>query len=103
MMALQGLEDASPDRLLTAKRTFELANKAYFLYVTQNPMEQAKLLKMVLLNCRFDGVSLYPTYRKPFDLIFNRAKNQEWSGLVDDLRTFISSYEDTTSLQVASF
>ena len=25
---------ASPDTLLTAKRTLELANKAYFLYVT---------------------------------------------------------------------
>src|SRR6266852_9892184 len=83
LLALQGLEQASPDLLLTAKRTFELANKAYFLYVTQNSMEQAKLLKMVLLNCRFDGVSLYPTYRKPFDLIFQRAKNQEWSGRED--------------------
>src|SRR5712692_3025228 len=50
-MAMQGLEDAHPDRLLTAKRTLELANKAYFLYVTQTPAEQAKLLKMVLSNC----------------------------------------------------
>jgi hypothetical protein len=36
-MAMQGLQEASPDQLLTAKRTLELANKAYFLYVTQNP------------------------------------------------------------------
>jgi len=81
-LALQ-LEQTSPDMLLTAKRTLELANKAYFLYVTQNPTEQGKLLKKVLLNCRVDGVSLYPTYRKPFDLIFNRAKNHEWSGRED--------------------
>src|SRR5436305_642018 len=80
---MQGLEQASPDRLLTAKRTLELANQAYFLYVTQNPAEQGKLLKKVLLNCRVDGASLYPTYRKPFDIIFNRAKNQEWSGRED--------------------
>src|SRR5258708_35609830 len=36
-----------------------------------------------LLNCRVDGLSLYPTYRKPFDMIFERAKNQEWSGRED--------------------
>jgi hypothetical protein len=35
------------------------------------------------LNCRVDGTSLYPSYRKPFDMIFQRAKNQEWSGRED--------------------
>jgi site-specific DNA recombinase len=78
MMAMQGLQQASPDQLLTAKKTLELANKAYFLYVTQNPAEQARLLKMVLSNCKTDGVSLFPSYRKPFDLIFERAKTKEW-------------------------
>ena len=83
LFAIQGLEQASPDVLLTAKRTLELANKAYFLYLTQSPTEQGKLLKNVLLNCRVDGATLYPTYRKPFDIIFHRAKNQEWSGRED--------------------
>ena len=78
LMAMQGLEQASSDGLLTAKKALELANKAYFLYVTRNPLEQAKLLKMVLSNCRIDGVSLYPSYRKPFDIIFERAKTKEW-------------------------
>ena len=82
-MAMQGLEDASPDRLVTAKKTLELANKAYFLYVTQTPAEQAKLLKIVLSNCRIDDANLYPTYRKPFDLIFQRAKSKEWRALRD--------------------
>lgn len=77
--ALAGLKQADePARLLTASRTLELANKAYFLYVRQNPTEQAKLLKMVLSNCKIDAVSITPTYRKPFDLIFARAKNEEW-------------------------
>jgi site-specific DNA recombinase len=83
LMAMQGLEQASPDMLLTAKRTLELANKAYFLYLTQNPAEQGQLLKKVLLNCRVDGATLYPSYRKPFDMVFQRAKNQEWSGRED--------------------
>jgi hypothetical protein len=71
------------DTLLDARRILELANKAYFVYFTRKPAEQAELLKMVLLNCSIDAVNLYPTYRKPFDLIFKRAKNHEWSGRED--------------------
>jgi site-specific DNA recombinase len=77
-MAVSGLDQASPDRLLNASRILELANKARFLYVRQNPAEKAKLLKMVLSNCTIDSATIYPTYRKPFDLIFQRAKNEEW-------------------------
>ncbi len=77
-MAMQGLDQASADQLLNAKSALELANKAYFLYVTQTPAEQAKLLKLVLSNCKTDGISLFPTYRKPFDVIFERAKSKEW-------------------------
>ena len=71
------------DNLATVERTFELAQKAHFLYLTRNHAERAELLKMVLLNCATDGVSLSPAYRKPFDLIFKRAKNEEWSGRED--------------------
>jgi hypothetical protein len=82
--ALAGLKQADePARLLTASRTLELANKAYSLYVRQNPTEQAKLLKMVLSNCKIDAVNITPTYRKPFDLIFARAKNEEWRPQTD--------------------
>jgi hypothetical protein len=49
----------------------------------RNSTEQGQLLKSVLLNCSTDGVSLWPVYRKPFDLIFERAKSEEWSGRED--------------------
>ena len=78
LLALQGLEQVGPDNLLDRFRILELANKAYSLYVKQTSAEQAKLLKLVLSNCAVDAVSLYPTYKKPFDLIFQRAKNEEW-------------------------
>jgi hypothetical protein len=77
-LALSALQTASPDRLLTAHRILELANRAYSLYLRQNASEQGKLLRMVLSNCATDGTSLYPQYRKPFDLIFQRAKTEEW-------------------------
>ncbi len=69
--------------LADACRILELAQNAHSMYITQKPAEQAELLRNVLLNCAIDGVSLYPTYRKPFDLIAKRAKNQEWSGRED--------------------
>jgi site-specific DNA recombinase len=81
--AINGLSDSSVDRRLSAKRILELANQAYSLYLTQNPTEQAKLLRLVLLNCSIDALSVYPTYRKPFDIIFQRAKNEQWSGRAD--------------------
>ena len=71
------------ENALTVKRIFELENKAHFLSLTRNSMDRGQLLKSVLLNCDTDGVSFAPTYRKPFDLIFERAKNEDWSGRED--------------------
>jgi Recombinase zinc beta ribbon domain/Recombinase len=82
-MAISGLQQSPAERVLSAKRILELANKAYSLYLRQNPAEQAKLLRLVLLNCTIDAVNIYPAYRKPFDLIFQRTRNEEWSGRLD--------------------
>jgi hypothetical protein len=73
----------SSEHTLTVQRIFELANRAHFLYLTRNSAERGQLLKSVLLNCTTDGASLTPTYRKPFDLIFERAKTEDWSGRED--------------------
>jgi hypothetical protein len=73
-------EDSASEKLLNMQRILELAQNAHSIYLTQKPAEQAELLKKVVLNCLIDAVSLYPTYRKPFDLIFKRAKCNEWSG-----------------------
>jgi hypothetical protein len=74
-LAIQALEHVRPERLVDAVRILELANKAHSLYVRQFPFERAKLLKRVLSNCAIDAISLYPTYRKPFDMIFARTRN----------------------------
>jgi len=79
LASLRELEQAeNPERALDRVRILELANKAHSLHVTQTPQEKAKLLRMVLSNCMVDAVSVYPTYRKPFDMIFERAKTGDW-------------------------
>jgi site-specific DNA recombinase len=78
LAAMREAESLRPERFLDAARILELANKAYFLYVKQPPQEKAKLLRMVLSNCQIDATNIYPTYRKPFDLIFQQTKNEVW-------------------------
>ena len=83
-LVLDALANAgTEDRALSAERTLELANKAYSLYVSQDSFEKAKLLRMLLSNCSLDAVGATPAYRYPFDLIFKRAKMEEWSGRLD--------------------
>ncbi len=63
---LQNLETADDgSRVLDAQRTFELANRAYSLYVSQNPAEKAKLLRMLLSNYSVDTVSATPLTDPP--------------------------------------
>jgi site-specific DNA recombinase len=83
-MAIDGLNHAErADKALDAERIFELANKAYSLYVSQDSTEKAKLLRMLFSNCSIDAVSATPVYRKPFDTIFKRVEKEEWSGRRD--------------------
>jgi hypothetical protein len=77
-IALQALKEAEPDRVLKGARILELANKAYFLYLRQSHAGRAKLIRIVLSNCAVDAVNIYPTYRRPFDLILGAAKTGEW-------------------------
>jgi DNA invertase Pin-like site-specific DNA recombinase len=81
---LSALKKPSIDEgVMDVRRVLELAQSAYSLYITKKPAEQAELLRNMLWNCAIDGVNLYPLYKKPFDLIAKRAKNEEWSGRED--------------------
>ena len=71
------------ERMIDVHEILELAQTAHSLYVTRKPAEQAEMLRSVLLNSSIDAVSLYPTYRSPFDLIAKRVKSEEWSGRAD--------------------
>ena len=79
-MLMRDLDEPHPNRLRDGARILELANKAHFLYLRQNPAEKA-------LNCTIDAANVYPTYRKPFDLIFQAAQTARWWALGDDFRT----------------
>ena len=55
-------EQPRPPIMTTAERTLELAQKAEFLYKSQDRAEQHRLLKIVLSNCTFDRGSLRKSF-----------------------------------------
>jgi DNA invertase Pin-like site-specific DNA recombinase len=75
--------DSRPSYAIKAERILELAKQAGFLYQTQNPPEQRRLLDTVLSNCTFDRGTLCPTYTKPFDLFVRGNETGEWRGRRD--------------------
>lgn len=83
------IRDANRNYTDTAIRILELAEKAYSLYVTQDPTEKRKLLRLVLSKSTLDNGTLSVTYNKPFDLILNGLSGREKLPQADVSRTFI--------------
>ena len=77
---IEAHEKANTNYIQEGIQILELANQAYYQYVRQTPHEKARLLKILLSNCSLKGGTPYPTYRKPFDLLANGVKTQNWLG-----------------------
>ena len=72
------LSRPAPEYAVTGQKILELAKQAEFLYKSQNPAEQRRLLETVLSNCTFDRGTLCPTYSKPFDLLVRGNETGDW-------------------------
>ena len=64
-------------------RILELVQKAYSAYLEQDNAGKRNLLNILLSNCTLNDGNLYPTYRKPFDLLTNGLSRSNWSGRED--------------------
>lgn len=73
---IEKLKTAERNYVDEGSRIIELAQRAYSLYKVQEPQEKRKLLDCVLSNCSMDGLTLYPTYKKPFDLLAKGLQTQ---------------------------
>ena len=76
-------QSASMSYVQTGIQILELANRAYDLYLAQNNFERRRLLDILLSNCTFYQGTLYPTYRKPFDILAKGLQNQSMRGRRD--------------------
>ena len=52
-----------------ASKVFELSQTLRSQWLTADYDKKRRILEIVCLNCTFDGATLYPTIRKPFDVL----------------------------------
>lgn len=75
---LAKLEESNRNYYQEGVSILELAQSAYSLYKQREPLEQANLLRTLLSNCEIKGLTLYPTYRKPFNYFVETPRNEIW-------------------------
>jgi hypothetical protein len=68
---------ANINYLATGARILELAQKAYPIYVAQDPFEQRKILDLLLSNCSLVGGKLQYEFVKPFETLAVAAEQEE--------------------------
>jgi len=91
-------EKANINYLVQGTQILELAKKAYFLYLQQDPSEKRKLLNILLSNCTFDGGNLHPTYNRPFDMLVKNKEIEDWLPGQDSNQPGVISKSPTINL-----
>ena len=74
---IQEHRKASVNYLENGNRIVELAQRAYSLYVEQDPFEQRKLLDLLLSNSVLIDGKVISELRKPFDTLADGAEEEE--------------------------
>ena len=82
-------ESANASYMDEGVQLLELANNAVYLFKKQQPAQKRELLKFVVSNCSWDGETLVPEFRQPFDMIADAvafsASEKAAGGTPDDL------------------
>jgi len=71
LINLQKHKNANTNYFEQGIKILELSQKAYSSYLKQDNAGKRNLLNILLSNCTLNEEKLYPTYRKPFDLLAN--------------------------------
>ncbi len=68
-LQLDGLDRSHDETAELASKVFELSQTLRQQWLTADYDAKRRILEIVCLNCRLDGVTLIPTMRKPFDVL----------------------------------
>jgi len=90
---LKNLQKADTDYYTTATCLLNLANKAPNLFKRSEPDIKRQVIKLVLQNCTVNNVSLYATYRSPFDIFAKGASRSKWLPVLDEFRNWLYTEE----------
>lgn len=69
---VQRLEGESRAYYEEGVRVIELAQRLYPIWLVQDSANKRAIIDCLVLNCTWDGVTLAPEWRKPFDLLVER-------------------------------
>lgn len=87
------LKDANRDYIDQSIEVLELSEMTHSLYLQSNGTDKRKLLGMVLSNWQFDGATLSPIYRKPFDNIAEGVQSGNKRALRNEFLKELRSYD----------
>ena len=76
---------------MTVNETLDIATSVSQIMKTANPMQQNKLLRLMLEECYLDGQKLIYKLRKPFDKLVNLKNVNDW---FDFDKSDIAEYEN---------
>jgi site-specific DNA recombinase len=68
-LQLDAVDRSHDETAELAAKVFELSQKLKQQWLTADYPEKRRILEIVFLNSRLDGVTLVPTMRKPFDVL----------------------------------
>ena len=80
---LAELSDQQDNYHITAKYVITLTNQAYELFKSSEVEEKRQLIKLVLSNLKLKDKKLIYKAQKPFGLILDHAKRQNWCARQD--------------------
>lgn len=75
---LAAVGKAGETQMTLGLQILEFAKSAHSVFVQMPAIEQARLLRIVLSKCELKGGKLTPTYNKPFDVMAEGGKSEEW-------------------------
>jgi hypothetical protein len=96
-LQLDAVDRSHDETAELATKVFELLQTPRQQWLTADYPEKRRLLEIVFLNSRLDGVNLVPTMRKPFDVraegLLSEKSRGDWTPLelfIADIRVWQS-------------
>lgn len=77
---MDDLKSVNPNFYEDGVKILELSNCLYDQYVRAELEDKVRILRSVASNFSLVGTTLYPTYRKPFDILAKGLETKQWGG-----------------------
>jgi len=96
------MNDIADEKFKTLVITvLELATQAHELFLYANLSEKRSLINFVFSDITLTGKNLHYTLRKPFDLIVDLSKCEDWLPNLEEFRTFYTEIKSTIQAKMS--